>query len=175
MRRPVPATNTTAGGPIVLTLGSDGLYYPAPASLLIKAESTAAAALAGPNNTALVATTLPAAETGTLASSSSAYSAFRSYCSPMVAGLPTVTTARDADDVSFYVSLLSSHSIFLDAGSLPPPPPPHPCTSFFFLISFSPFPSHFSSSLILLHCHFPFCIPSFCAYFVDHLPRLLSR
>jgi hypothetical protein len=31
-----------------------------------------------------------------------AYSAFRSYCSPMVAGLPTVSTPRGSEDVSVY-------------------------------------------------------------------------
>jgi hypothetical protein len=102
IRRPTVAANTTsaaaAAGPIVLTLGSDGLYYPAPASLLIKAESTAALATA--TSAALgAATSLPTAITSGTTTPAAAET-FRTYCSPLVAGMPTVPIARDAEDVS---------------------------------------------------------------------------
>ncbi len=112
MKRPLPSSGR---GPIVLTLGSDGLYYPASSSsLLIKAETTtptlasaaavthqqaASAAVMTASSTAAAATEPPAA--------AASYSAFRSYCSPMVAGLPTVSTPRGSEDVSFYVPLFN--------------------------------------------------------------------
>lgn len=119
IKKPLPSA-AAATGPIVLTLGSDGLYYPASTSLLIKAEAVNGPAVASTTasfqplvatapavavTTSVPATTTAAAAmsetpaTSSASSSASSYSAFRSYCSPLVAGLPTVNTVRDVDDL----------------------------------------------------------------------------
>jgi hypothetical protein len=152
----------------VLTLGSDGLYYPASASsssLLIKAETTPAAAV---SQQAAPAAVMTANTTASEPAAAASYSAFRSYCSPMVAGLPTVTTPRGSEDVSVYVVYLSRfdfQSPSAPAGSLCPL---SSCSTAHFLILFlthlltSPFP-------VFLSPLCPLSI-SLCDLFLIHSP-----
>jgi hypothetical protein len=112
MKRPLPSSGR---GPIVLTLGSDGLYYPAASSssLLIKAETTPALASAAAATPAAVMTANSTTTAATEPAAAASYSAFRSYCSPMVAGLPTVATPRGSEDVSVYFFISTALPLYL--------------------------------------------------------------